>query len=212
MTDRRLLRKRQGFSLTELLIVVAIILVMTAVAVPNFINAMRSLRLRSSATTVANILQQARLRAVRDNTFYKMAGDIQGSSIRVFVDALPLAPGQQIAGNNGVYFQGDPAVLLAANVQFVAAGTPPTGTMQLVPAGGPAPQPAGTPPAFNARGLPCLPAGALCNTVAGGGPVYYVSFLQDPSNANAWAAVSVSPTGRIRAWEWDAVGARWSPL
>lgn len=59
--------KQQGFTLTELLIVVAIVAIMAAIAFPNMSNWIASRRTASQAEQVANLLRFARSEAVRLN-------------------------------------------------------------------------------------------------------------------------------------------------
>ncbi|MDO4906983.1 GspH/FimT family pseudopilin [Neisseria sp.] len=59
--------KQQGFTLTELLIVIAIVAVMAAIAFPNMSNWIASRRAASQAEQVANLLRFARSEAVRLN-------------------------------------------------------------------------------------------------------------------------------------------------
>ena len=56
-----------GFSLVELLVVVAVIAVLVAISLPVLMNAVRTARLHNAGTDFAGILQQARMRAVRDD-------------------------------------------------------------------------------------------------------------------------------------------------
>ncbi len=67
------------------------------------------------------------------------------------------------------------------------------------------PQSATVLPSFNARGLPCVVSGSLCNTSAGGAPVGFLYFLegQQAFKGTGWAAVSVSPAGRVKVWVWS---------
>src|SRR5437868_7662636 len=86
-----------GFSLLELMIVVCIMLIISSVMILNVQSAVRGVRLSESAANYANLLQQARIRAVRDDRFYAVLAvtpvsgapyafvDIQGTGV--------LAPG-----------------------------------------------------------------------------------------------------------------------
>lgn len=61
-------RPERGFSLVEMLIVVAIIAVIAAVALPNIGQYIRNYRIKGAAQAVAGELQSARSRAIMSNT------------------------------------------------------------------------------------------------------------------------------------------------
>jgi type IV fimbrial biogenesis protein FimT len=60
-------RNSKGFSLVELLAVIAIILILAVLTTPNILRAVRTYRLTSASREVASLLQRARYDAVRLN-------------------------------------------------------------------------------------------------------------------------------------------------
>ena len=61
-------RPDRGFSLVEMLIVVAIVAIMAAVAFPNIAQYTRNYRIKGAAQQVAGELQAARSKAIMTNT------------------------------------------------------------------------------------------------------------------------------------------------
>jgi general secretion pathway protein H len=74
-------RRRAGFTLFELLIVLVILGLALAVAVPLFARALPGLELKSSARTVAATLREARSLAIADNREIAVAVDIDTRTI-----------------------------------------------------------------------------------------------------------------------------------
>src|SRR5260370_13092517 len=61
-------RKRiGGFSIIELLIVLFVVMVIAAIAIPNILLAVSNIRLRASAGDLAGLMQQARIMAAKNN-------------------------------------------------------------------------------------------------------------------------------------------------
>src|SRR4026208_1380161 len=58
----------RGFTLQELMIVMAIVTIMSASLLPNINTAMQNYRLKASAEEIASQIQSARYRALRSNT------------------------------------------------------------------------------------------------------------------------------------------------
>jgi type II secretion system protein H len=59
--------REAGFSLVEMLIVIAIIAIMAAVAIPNIAGYLRNYKVRGAAQQVAGEMQQARAKAIMGN-------------------------------------------------------------------------------------------------------------------------------------------------
>jgi Tfp pilus assembly protein FimT len=66
--DRRMnIFKKSGFSLTELMVIAAVVGVVTAIAAPNYMNYMADRRLKGAARMVMSDLMAARQKAVSQN-------------------------------------------------------------------------------------------------------------------------------------------------
>ncbi len=192
-----------GFSLVELLIVVAVVLAVAVMATPKVLQMIYNVRLRSSAYELSGLMQTARTQAIRDNKYlYVCYKSIENSTRAwVAVDNTCSAPGAT-----------DQQIQLGGNVTIVTAGAPSGLTSQL---GFSAPSGAlvTAKPAFNSRGLPCYLSASRCNNIYNGlamaQTVSYLVYLTDnrPVGANGWAAVSVSPAGRMQVWSYK--GSAW---
>ncbi len=204
-----------GFSLLELLICLAVMMVVTVAAFPTISKTLGVIKLQSSAQDVAGLLQRARIRAVKSNSFYS-----------VIIANVPTG-GQQACidlNYNGQCDVTEPLVQLSSNVSLVTDGSGPS-TAQItcgnVGTGAcPAnftglnyvPQPVTVLDSYNARGLPCVgnpattepnPAGSpQCNEFdATNAPVgFRYKFQYAGSNGNTYAAVTVTPSGLVSVW------------
>jgi len=204
--------RQRGFSLLEISIVIAILFILIAVAVPVLMTTVRSARLRGATNDFSALLQQARMRSVQDDRYYSVYFLTTGGVSQEFVDIYP----QNIngaSGNNGAAIKpGDPTVALISEVAPQdASGAPATNNLllqmlgsnpaNLAPQDGTAP---GKPVTFGPEGLPCSPksvtGGSVCNSQ--GGPVAYWVFFQN-NIPQSWEAVTVTPAGRIQKWSYS---------
>jgi prepilin-type N-terminal cleavage/methylation domain-containing protein len=187
-------RKDRGFSLIELLVVVAILVILAAVTVPRTMNAISDINLRYTAQNISGMLQSARMQAVRKNTFYSMkAATLPSGDAGYFVN---------IKGGTS-YTAGDP--VLPLNSQLTVSMGPGSGAPnQSVFVSGGNINPGSDDPSFNARGLPCVVNGNSCQP-DGKGYAIFVSKAAITGNI-AWAAVIVTASGHIQVWTYDNSG------
>src|SRR5438552_10815010 len=197
----------RGFSLIELLIVVAIGMIAAAMALPLVSNAVNQIHLSSSATDYANLLQRARMRAVQDDTYSQIQTQTLSGDPIAYVDINK--NGSYDTGElmmvfaSGVTYKAQSAGLALANLksQFLPSGSVAQGSLQSTMI-----------PIFVPRGLPCTVSGRSCPYLdAGGKPFFYLLFVQNTQN-NRWEAVTLNPAARIREWAYDTKSSTWSPL
>lgn len=201
----------RGFSLLEVIVVVAIIMIVAAITVEMVQKAAQMMRLEESAITYSGLLQQARIRAVQDDKYYTVLTTTGGNAApTAFID---------IAGT-GAYVPGDPMMVFPSGVSPMAFSSGPSLAnleAQFLP-----PDPSSLltlnttapGPSFGPRGLPCTPTssgptGTCPYLTPAGIPTSYLTFLQNGQNGK-WEAVTVTPAGRIRQWAYDS-GA-WSSM
>ncbi|HEX4545004.1 MAG TPA: prepilin-type N-terminal cleavage/methylation domain-containing protein [Candidatus Acidoferrum sp.] len=204
-------KRARGFTMVEIVIVVAIVLIVTAIAIPSITTAIYNIRLRSAASDLAGLMQQARILASKNNATYPVVFGVRNGAQIAFVDL----------NGNGIW---DPTVTING-VNTTEPDTQFTGTT--VPAAA-APAGAGGQPsayvlvgdssvgapynntnvlAYSPRGLPCeYSAPPVCLTPA---PTYFVYYLSDtrPGGAQGWAAVVVTKAGRTKTVMWN--GTAW---
>ncbi len=188
-------KKHQGFTLLELMIVVAMILILGALSVPKMVTAVNDISLRYVASDLSGLLQSARMQAVRTNTATStMAGTLPAGT-----------PIYYIAAPGVAYAAGDTILTLNPNVTvWRGPGSGAPGEAAFLASLNFAIDPAADPPSFSARGLPCIGA-APCNPILGQGFVMFVSHPGIVGNI-PWAAVVVNPSAHIQVWTSDANG------
>jgi Tfp pilus assembly protein FimT len=175
-----------GFSTTEMAVVLAVLLTLSALAVPQLMSTVYMSRVRGAASDLSGLIQQARIMAERQNTTLPVyAGTVETNATGAFI------------GVKGSTWQsGDPDVPYANGVMNAASSSAPS---TLNP--GFTTEASGTVLYFSPRGLPAKSSGATY--VASNGVVFYIT----DSHGN-WAAVSVSGAGRSKVWVWN--GSTWN--
>lgn len=203
-------RAQSGFSMVEMLVVVAIALAITALAVPSIMATIGNYRVTTSAGALAALIQETRMMSVRDNKCYSMESTTVGTNSAYFVDLAQnqTYTAQPFPTTNPL--QHEELVQMSSSVQIVPAANMPS---QLTAAaiGGPSANftlDSTDAISFNARGLPCLvtPPGCAtatsCQMLPNGSQVGFVYYLsaQPPFGPALYKGISVTPAGRVRVW------------
>jgi Tfp pilus assembly protein FimT len=187
--------KHAGFSLVEMLVVLAIVMCISAYAVPNFMVAIANFRLRSGMSSLSSLLQNCRMLAIKQNKNYSVHFTVMGNGPVAYV---------KLSSDSSSINNSDPTAQLGAPV-----------TMNQNPSGTGAPtlmdnsflgfDPLTSDASFNPRGIPCTYSSGSCT--APKGFVFYFRGAR-PLGTDGWSAVTISPAGHVKTWMWD--GARWS--
>ncbi|MCL2160363.1 MAG: GspH/FimT family pseudopilin [Betaproteobacteria bacterium] len=109
--------RTRGFTLTELLIVIAIAAILAALAVPSFKTVIRNMAVRNAADDLVADIQYARSEAVRTNRTVSLTLDERTWHVR--------------DDNNNLLREGTYSDLINAQVTALSLGFSPTGTTTL---------------------------------------------------------------------------------
>jgi prepilin-type N-terminal cleavage/methylation domain-containing protein len=191
--NRTAQKRGQGFSLIELMIAVAILMLLAAILTPLIsYTPILSDRLERTATKSSHRSGEEKHVLLRRQT------TLSTGVVAYYVDL----------GKNNTLAAGDPLVALnQVNVHSgTGAGAPSEATFAT--SLNFALDSSGVLPKFNARGLPCLPAGGTCPQIPGKGFIYFLS--RNTGLGTGWASVVVTPSGRVQAWTYD--GTNWGQI
>jgi len=189
-------KRDHGFTLLEMLIVLAVMMILAAITVPRFLNIIGDINLRYVATNYSGLLQSARIQSVRKNDYY----GIQQTTLATGGDAY------FVHLHSGSYTVGDPLLPVGSRISIHAgtgSGAPNESTLTC--GTGCTLASSSSFPYFNARGLPCTVSGQVCGQSPGVGYVTLLSTTSLTGNVS-WAAVVVTGGGRIQIWSSDGSG------
>jgi len=208
-SPRRTGRCEAGFTLVELIITMTLVLIVAGFALPQYIRAMHTSKLRGVASDISGLVQIVRIRAVQDGRFYTLrTSNVQNLG---FVDL----------NGNGTFDAGEPSIPTSSEVTIIAAANAPatnnlysqflpSGSAITVYDGGPLATPL-TPITFGSRGIPCKTQTATGGTVceSGGGAIPFWIFFRNTISGEQ-EAVTVNPAGRVRKWYYG--GGAWNGI
>lgn len=198
--NRTILRcdRRKGFTTLELVIVVAVMMIVTAMALPNFMQAYRNYQLNDGASKLVDILKRTRFEAVRGDA------PVNCQILGGFPSAGQTAIWSDVNARGAAGpARTDTQVSLNGSVNLVAAGGVPgrAALAGLVGAGAAAPialnpmSPINGLITFDQRGAVTAPVGVN---------VMYLSHNGQPNLG--YRAVVVMPNGSVQTWQGDAAG------
>ena len=114
-----------GFTILELVVVVAVIMIVTAVSLPSFMRTIRLYQLNDAATQVAGVLKFTRYEAIRLNVSATVG---PGGPLSARVRQVGTITNVFTDSNYDTNVQNtEKQIQLTGNVNLVPAGTPPGG-------------------------------------------------------------------------------------
>jgi prepilin-type N-terminal cleavage/methylation domain-containing protein len=193
--------RAKGFSLVELMVVLLVMMVVSAIAVPQIIATLRTYQLTSAAYQVADAVKFTRFEAIRRNSTMNFLAAPAGANWSVGIDS----------NGNATLDVSEHQYDLAGNVTFLtAAGVPSSINL---------------PGALNVPAVTVLsasgatkaiafdPRGAVNFAVSAGGvPTVYVFYVAPVfQSTQDYRAVVVMPSGITQVWAGSA-GGPWRQL
>ena len=184
--------REYGFSLTELVVALAVALILMAIGLPSFLRAYHSYQLSNSASQMADILRLSRYEAIRLNK--QVNCQIQQGYNGDPTLTLVWADWNQ----NGTQVIGEKMILLGTSGNLMDPGSvPQTGTLLAQAVAGvtpSAPSPTSGAVTFDARGA----------VTSANVNVFYLSSPVAPEAG--YRAVLLMPAGSMQIWTADATG------
>lgn len=203
-----------GFSLLEMMVVILILIIISAISIPTLIRAIRGYQTESAARQVSNMIMTARYEAMRRNrrvcTLYQRIGnenrfglDINGPDKDPCDDGAPQLDGA------------DPFTVNDVTIDWWNGGTPalPPDFAGL-PAGYDSAAEASAPAryriTFSPRGTVMVRVGGVWN-LATTVQMIVLRRMVGGSDVDR-ILITVTPMGRILLYRWDYAGNRWNTM
>lgn len=176
-----------GFTIVELVVSIAVILIITGVALPSFLQSYRTYQLSDAASKAANLLKLTRFEAIRRNTPVSCQIRQAGSATNFWVDS----------NGNANMDVGETQVIFTGTVGPISAGAAP-----------------GTGALAAAVGVPTLTSVSPTNATvtfdqrgAVNPAAVYVLYLGNTALPNLGSrAVILLPSGSVQVWSADSGG------
>lgn len=185
---------RNGFSLVELVLSLAVLLVITTLAIPVVVRSLQTYQLNASASQLAGMLKFTKFDAIRQNTKVSCQIVQSGATWVVWVDS----------NGNLVQDGAEPAMVITGSYTLLPAGSVPSPApiiATLGPGAGAFPwmvlSGSNTSITYDQRGVVSYL----------GGQTIYALYLGNPTDPNAgYRAIITLPSGAVQVWTASSTG------
>jgi prepilin-type N-terminal cleavage/methylation domain-containing protein len=186
---------RNGFSLVELVLSLAVLLVITTLAIPVVVRSLQTYQLNSSASQLAGMLKFTKFDAIRQNTPVSCQIAQQGANWLVWADS----------NGNTVVDQAEPQMLIGGSFTLVPESLVPNPAPIKTSLGLAAASYAWTVLSGSVSSITYDQRGVL--GCVGNMSVVYVLYLGSVSNpSSGYRAVITVPSGAVQVWTSSSAG------
>lgn len=185
---------RNGFSLVELVLSLAVLLIITTLAIPVFVRSLQSYQLNSMASQLGGMLKFAKFDAIRQNTQVTFLIRSSSGNWKVWVDS----------NGDGTHNGAEPEMMISGNQTLLVASAVPNPSpikSSLGPGGSTLPwmvlSGSDADITFDQRGVIVYPGAATVYALYLGNP-------NDPSSG--YRAIITLPSGAVQVWTASSAG------
>lgn len=180
-------RKERGFSVIELVVSCAVVMILTAVAIPSLTRSYQIYQLNSAATQLSGMLKLTRFEAIRRNTPISCQFQQNGGTWQISINS-PSAPAQFVMSSTTLVGGGGPSSASIATAMNAAALTALSGANGSI--------------TFDQRGAVVPNAGQA---------LPYVLYIRNAADASlGYRAVVIMASGVIHVW--NSTGTSWAQV
>jgi prepilin-type N-terminal cleavage/methylation domain-containing protein len=194
---------RNGFSLVELMLSLAVLLIITVVAVPVIVRSLQSYQLNSAASQLSGMLKFTKFEAIRQNLPVSCQILQQGTNWLLWTDS----------NGDGQPDGAEPQMFLGGTFSLLSSGTvPDTSSIASALGQGSTGVPwtvlsaASAAEWFDHRGVLCFqsPTSLVCPA---GPPTIYAIFVGNPNDpSSGYRAIITLPSGVVQVWSASSGG------
>ena len=182
---------RNGFSVVELVLSLAVLLVITTMAVPVVVRSLQAYQLNSSASQLAGMLKFAKFDAIRQNTTVSCLITHSGANWLIWVDS----------NGNGIADGAEPQMIIGGSFTLLPAGSVPS----------PAPITATLGPGFSTFSWVVLSGSNASVSYDQRGVIdaqaVYALYIGNPNDPNSgYRAIITMPSGAVQVWTSSSAG------